>query len=191
MADRWIAFRDVPDAPVAATLPLGLGWRGGPVRTGAEPADLDTLVEDAVRRTQTAFGVWTLDELVYAVAAHRDEAPVRFALNVREQAEDWADVRDRCEVGPSLVRWRQRTALRLADWTTHTPRTSDPLEMDAMLQSQGDPATIVEAWFELLGLAMPVDREPDPLDRAAAARAALAEAAERKRARRHAPVSMW
>jgi hypothetical protein len=89
------------------------------------------------------------------------------------------------------VRWRQRTALRLADWTTHTPRTSDPLEMDAMLQSQGEPATIVEAWFELLGLAMPVDREPDPLDRAAAARAALAEAAERKRARRHAPVSMW
>jgi hypothetical protein len=38
---------------------------------------------------------------------------------------------------------------------------------------------------------MPVDREPDPLDRAAAARAALAEAAERKRARRHAPVPMW
>jgi hypothetical protein len=63
--------------------------------------------------------------------------------------------------------------------------------MDAMLQSQGDPATIVEAWFKLLGLAMPVDREPDPLDRAAAARAALAQAAERKRARRHTPVSMW
>jgi hypothetical protein len=189
MADRWIAFRDVPGAPVGATLPIGLGWRGGPLHTADAPADLDRLVEDAARRAQTAFGLWTIDELLYGVAAHEQEPVIRFALNVQERAEGWIELRDRCEVGPSLARWRQHTALTLADWTTHTPRTSDPLELDAMLQSQGDAGTIVEAWFELLGLAMPVDREPDAADQAAMMRAALTRAAERKRQRRLTPTT--
>lgn len=190
MADRWIAFRDVPGAPVGATLPIGLGWRGGPVHGAQEPSDLDRLVQDAARRAQTAFGLWTIDGLLYGVAAHEEDA-TRFALNVDERAESWAEIRDRCEVGPSIARWRQHTALALADWTAHTPRTSDPLELDAILQSQGDPATIVAGWFELLGLAMPVDREPDAADQAAMARAALAQAAERKRQRRLTPSPSW
>jgi len=191
MADRWIAFRDVPGAPVGATLPIGLGWRGGAVRAAQEPGELDHLVEEAGRRAQTAFGLWTVGELVYGVAAREDEAPIRFILNIQERADGWIELRDRCEIGPSLARWRQQTALRLADWTVHTPRTSDPLELDAMLQSQGDPSTIIEAWFELLGLAMPVDREPDAADQAAMARAALAQAAERKRQRRLTPTPTW
>ena len=191
MADRWIAFRDLPGAPVGATLPIGLGWRGGPVRGAQSPADLDALVEDAARRVQTSFGLWAVDEVLYGVAAHGDEPALRFALNVDEGADVWAEVRDRCGVGPSLARWRQHTALALADWTSHTPRTADPLEVDAMLQSQGDAATITATWFELLGLAMPVDREPDAVDQAAMARAALAQAAERKRQRRHMAVPGW
>jgi hypothetical protein len=191
MADRWIAFRDLPGAPVGATLPIGLGWRGGPVHSAQEPADLDRLVEEAARGAQTAFGLWTVDELVYGVAAHNEEPTIRFALNVHESAAGWVEIRDRCEIGSSPTRWRQQTALSLADWTSHTPRTSDPLELDAMLQSQGDPATIVETWFELLGLAMPVDREPDAADQAAMARAALAKAAERKRQRRLTPSPTW
>jgi hypothetical protein len=191
MADRWIAFRDLPDAPVAATLPIGLGWRGGPVRTGQGAADLDGLVGDAARRVRTAFGLWTVGDLVYGVAAHEEEPAIQLAFNVDERHDAWPEIRDLCGVGPSIARWRQQTAVRLADWTTHTPRTSDPLELDAMLQSEGEAPTIVAAWFELLGLAMPVDREPDPMDEAAAARAALAQAAERKRARRHMPAATW
>ena len=191
MADRWIAFRDLPGAPVGATLPIGLGWRGGPVHGAQEPADLDRLVEDAARRAQTAFGLWEIDEVLYGVAAHNEEPAIRFALNVQERAAAWDEIRDRCGVGPSLARWRQRTALDLADWSVHTPRASDPFELDAMLQSVGDPSTIVETWFELLGLAMPVDREPDAADQAAMARAALAQAAERKRQRRLTPSPSW
>jgi hypothetical protein len=191
MADRWIAFRDLPGAPVGATLPIGLGWRGGPLRADGELAELDSHVEDAAGRVGTAFGLWTVGELLYGVAVHEEQPPIRFALNVQESADEWDAIRERCGVGPSLARWRQHTALQLADWTAQTPRTSDPLELDAMLQSDGDPATIVESWFELLGLAMPVDREPAAADEAAMARAALARAAERKRQRRHAPTQTW
>ena len=191
MAARWIAFRDVAGAPAGATLPIGVGWRGGPIRTADEPDDLDRLVEDAAGKTQTAFGLWPIGDTWYGVAAHGDEPAIRFALNAPESAEEWADLRERCAVGPSIARWRQQTALRLADWTVHTPRTSDPLELDAMLQSVADPDTVVAAWFELLGLAMPVDREPDAADQAAMARAALAKAAERKRQRRLNPQPTW
>jgi hypothetical protein len=191
MTDRWIAFRDLPGAPVGATLPIGLGWRGGAVRDAQGPADLDHQVEDAAGRVQTAFGLLTVGTVLYGVVARTQTPTIHFALNVDERAEEWAEVRDRCEIGPSLARWRQHTALALADWTAHTPRTSDPLELDAMLQSQGDPSTIVETWFELLGLAMPVDREPDAADEAAMARAALARAAEAKRQRRLTPSPTW
>ena len=191
MAARWIAFRDLPGAPVGATLPIGVGWRGGPVHTGTGPDDLDRQVEDAARRAQTAFGVWEVDGVLYGVAAHGEEPPIRFVLNAAEGDPNWAEQRDRCGVGPSVARWRQQTALRLADWTAHTPRTSDPLELDAVLQSVGDTDLIVAAWFELLGLAMPVEREPEPVDEAAMARAALTQAAERRRQRRINPQPTW
>jgi hypothetical protein len=191
MAARWIAFRDVPGAPVGATLPIGVGWRGGPVHSADDPENLDRLVEDAARTAQTAFGLWSIDDALYGVAAHGEEPPIRFALNAPEGSEHWADLRDRCGVGPSPARWRQQTALRLADWTVHTPRASDPLELAAMLQTVGDPDALVASWFELLGLAMPVDREPDPLDQAALARAALTQAAERRRQRRINPQPTW
>jgi hypothetical protein len=191
MAARWIAFRDLPGAPVGATLPIGAGGRGGPIRTADELDGFDRAIEDAARKAQTAFGLWSIGDALYCVAAHGEESAIRFALNAPEGAEGWADLRDRCGVGPSVARWRQQTALRLADWTVHTPRTSDPLELDAMLQSVADPDTVVASWFELLGLATPVDREPDAADQAAMARAALTRAAERKRQRRINPQPTW
>jgi hypothetical protein len=191
MAARWIAFRDVPGAPVGATLPIGVGWRGGPVHNADEPEQLDRLVDDAASAAQTAFGLWSIGHALYGVAAHGEEPSIRFALNAPEGSESWVDLRDRCGVGASPARWRQQTALRLADWTVHTPRASDPLELDAVLQSVGDPDAVAASWFELLGLAMPVDREPDPMDQAALARAALTQAAERRRQRRINPQPTW
>ena len=47
----------------------------------------------------------------------------------------------------------------------------------------------VETWCQLLGMAVPVDREPDAADVAAQARAALTLAAERRRQRRSADMS--
>ena len=68
-----------------------------------------------------------------------------------------------------------------------TPRTADALEIDAVLQlTDGD---AVEQWCQLFGMAVPVERELTAEDEAAIARAALAEAAERKRKRRSVDIS--
>jgi hypothetical protein len=58
--------------------------------------------------------------------------------------------------------------------------------MDAAMQVD---VNAVETWCRLLGMAVPVDREPDAADVAAQARAALTLAAERRRQRRSADMS--
>lgn len=192
MSVRWIAFRDLPGAPVGASLPIGLGWRGGVLRGAEALADVDRRVLDAAGKVQTAFALWGEGDVLYGVAAHGEKQPIRFALNVDERAEGWQAIRDACSVGPSPAAWRQRTALDLADWTAHTPRASDPLEIDAILQVTGEAEAIVASWFELLGLAVPVDRAENPVDEAARKRAELAQAAERRRQRRiAAPTPAW
>ena len=92
----------------------------------------------------------------------------------------------RCRVGSSVTGWRQRTAQALSTWSVHAPRAVDPLEMDAAMQVD---VNAVETWCQLLGMAVPVDREPDAADVAAQARAALTLAAERRRQRRSADMS--
>jgi hypothetical protein len=93
----------------------------------------------------------------------------------------------RCGIGSSYAGWRQRTAQALASWSVQTPRTADALEVDAVLRLADDDA--VESWCRLFGMAVPVERELTPEDQAAMARAALAEAAERRRKRRSVDVS--
>ena len=61
--------------------------------------------------------------------------------------------------------------------------------MDAAMQATNAGVDPVETWCRLLGMAVPVDREPDPADVAAQTRAALTLAAERRRQRRSADVS--
>lgn len=191
MSARWIAFRDLPGAPTGASLPIGLGWRGEPLLVTDDLVDVDRIVQEYAAKVQTAFAIRSDGDAIYGVASHADDEPIRFALNVDERVDGWPALRDHCAVGPSIVGWRQRTALALADWTVHTPRTSDAHELDAILQARGDVALILDAWFELLGLAVPVERAADPVDEASKARAALAQAAERRRQRRLNPTPMW
>lgn len=195
MSQRWIAFRDrsgaLVDPQLAGSLPIGVGWRGVCPSPDLALDEVERLVLDAADRTPAALALWRHDGYFYGFAKWTDADPVPFLLNAEESVLEDDAVRTRCAVGPSITRWRQRTAQSLSDFSTHTPRTADPLEIDAMLQSSGADEVIEASWCELLGLAVPVPRAPEDIDEAEMARATLALAAERRRQRRRSPEFLW
>jgi len=195
MDERWISFREGTWASFGATLPaslpVGRGWRGGHARGLDSIEALDSFVEQVASKTGAAVGVWHVDAFAYGIAASADAEAIPFLLDIDLSAvpEEAAEAIARCRIGSSVAGWRQRTAQSLSAWSAHTPRAVDPLEMDAAMQVTDAEADPIETWCRLLGMAVPVDREPDPADIAAQARAALTAAAERRRQRRSADVS--
>ena len=193
MDRRWLAFRDQAggslNTPLRSSLPIGLNWRGGFLIGSDEIPALDEIVRSAADQVGAAVAMWEAPTFSYGVAAERDHTEIPFLLGVSPTAipEEATDALVRCGIGSSYTGWRQRTAQALAAWSVQTPRTADALEVDAVLQVADDDA--VEAWCRLFGMAVPVERELTPEDQAAMARAALAEAAERKRKRRSVDVS--
>ena len=191
----WISFREGAwtsfGTQLPASLPVGRGWRGGHVR-GVEAIDaLDALVDQIAEKAGAAIGVWRAETFVYGLAAAADAEPVPFLLDVdlQDPPASAAEAIARCGIGTSVTGWRQRTAQALSTWSVHAPRAVDALEMDAALQLIGGENDVVETWCRLLGMAVPVDREPDAGDAAAQARAALTLAAARRRQRRSIDVS--
>jgi len=193
MDERWISFREGASSSFGAqlpmTLPVGRGWRGGHARAIETIEGLDQLVREIAGRSTAAVGVWHTESFAYGIAAAADEeaTPFLLAVDLGQPPAVATEAIARCGVGSSVTGWRQRTAQSLAAWSIHTPRTVDPLEMDAAMQVTDDDA--VETWCRLLGMAVPVDREPDAADIAAQKRAALTLAAERRRQRRSADMS--
>jgi hypothetical protein len=195
MDERWVSFREGTWASFGATLPaslpVGRGWRGGHARSLDSIEALDSLVEQVAGKAGAAVGVWRADAFAYGIAASAETEPIPFLLDIdlSNVPEEAAEAIVRCGVGSSVTGWRQRTAQELSAWSVHAPRAVDPLEMDAAMQVTDAEADPIETWCRLLGMAVPVDREPDPADAAAQARAALTLAAERRRQRRSADVS--
>jgi hypothetical protein len=193
MDRRWLAFRDQAGAslntPLRSSLPIGLNWRGGFLLGEEEIPALDEIVRSAAGQVGAAVAMWEAPTFTYGVAAQRDHTEIPFLLGVDAVAipDAATDAVVRCAIGSSYAGWRQRTAQALAAWSVQTPRTADALEVDAVLQLVDDDA--VESWCRLFGMAVPVERELTPEDQAAMARAALAEAAERRRKRRSVDVS--
>jgi len=192
MDERWISFREGASSSFGSALPMSLpvgrGWRGGHLRAVETIESLDELVQQIADRSVAAVGVWQAESFAYGIAASAEEEPTPFLLAVDLSNPPAAAVEavERCRVGTSVTGWRQRTAQALSAWSVHAPRTVDPLEMDAAMQVD---VNAVEAWCQLLGMAVPVDREPDAADVAAQARAALTLAAERRRLRRSADMT--
>ncbi len=192
MDERWISFREGASSSFGSALPMslpvGVGWRGGHLRAVETIEALDEFVQQIADRSVAAVGVWQTESFAYGIAAGAEEEPTPFllAVDLSSPPAVAAEAIERCRVGTSVTGWRQRTAQALSAWSTHAPRTVDPLEMDAAMQVD---VKAVEAWCQLLGMAVPVDREPDAADVAAQARAALTLAAERRRQRRSADMS--
>ena len=192
MDERWISFREGASSSFGSALPMSLpvgrGWRGGHLRAIETIEALDELVMQIAEKSVAAVGVWHGESFAYGIAATAEEEPTPFllAVDLHSPPAAAAEAIERCRVGTSVTGWRQRTAQALSAWSVHAPRTVDPLEMDAAMQVD---ANAVEAWCQLLGMAVPVDREPDAADVAAQARAALTLAAERRRQRRSADMT--
>ncbi|MFL5790939.1 MAG: hypothetical protein ACJ76A_05490 [Actinomycetota bacterium] len=192
MDRRWLAFRDqagaVLNTPLRSSLPIGLNWRGGFLIGSQEITALDEIARSTADQAGAAVAMWETPTFTYGVASRRDHEEVPFLLGVAPTAipDEATDAVARCGIGPSYAAWRQHTAQALAAWSVQTPRTPDALEVDAVLQLADD---AVEAWCRLFGMAVPVERELTPEDQAAMARAALAEAAERRRKRRSVDVA--
>jgi hypothetical protein len=192
MDERWISFREGASSSFGSALPISLpvgrGWRGGHVRAIETIESLDELVQQIADRSVAAVGVWHTESFAYGIAAGVEEEPTPFLLGVDlgSPPSAAAEAIARCRIGSSVTGWRQRTAQALSTWSVHTPRAVDPLEMDAAMQVD---VNAVETWCRLLGMAVPVDRQPDAADVAAQARAALTLAAERRRQRRSADMS--
>jgi hypothetical protein len=192
MDERWISFREGASSSFGSALPMSLpvgrGWRGGHLRAVETIEALDELVQQIADRSVAAVGVWQSESFAYGIAAGAEEEPTPFllAVDLSSSPPAAAEAIERCRVGTSVTGWRQRTAQALSAWSVHAPRTVDPLEMDAAMQVD---VNAVEAWCQLLGMAVPVDREPDAADVAAQARAALTLAAERRRLRRSADMT--
>jgi hypothetical protein len=190
MEQRWLAFRDQVgaslNAPLSSTLPIGKGWRGGHLLVVEELLALDQLVRTTADQVGAALGMWCDAGFSYGVAAERDHAEIPFLLGFDpiSAPEGAADAVARCAYGASYASWRQHTAQELSGWSVHTPRTADPLEVDAVLQITESDEDVVETLCRLFGMAVPVERAHDAADQAAIARAQLALAAERKRKRR-------
>lgn len=192
MDERWISFREGASSSFGSALPMSLpvgrGWRGGHLRAVETIEALDELVQQIADRSVAAVGVWQTEFFAYGIAASAEEEPAPFllAVDLSRPPAAAAEAIERCRVGTSVTGWRQRAAQTLSAWSVHAPRTVDPLEMDAAMQVD---VNAVEAWCQLLGMAVPVDREPDAADVAAQARAALTLAAERRRQRRSADMT--
>jgi len=193
MDRRWLAFRDPAGAsistPLRSSLPIGLNWRAGFIIGEQEISSLDEIARSAADQVGAAVAMWEAPTFAYGVAAERDHTEIAFLLGVSPTAipDEATDAVVRCGIGSSYAGWRHHTAQALASWSVHAPRTVNALEVDAVLQLTDDHA--VEAWCRLFGMAVPVEREPSAEDQAAMARAALAEAAERKRRRRSVDVA--
>src|SRR5262245_52026792 len=161
MDRRWLAFRDHAGAslstPLRSSLPIGLNWRGGFLINGDQIPALDEIARSAAEQVGAAVAMWEQPTFTYGVAAERDHTEIPFLLGVSPTAipDEATDAVVRCGIGSSYAGWRQHTAQALAAWSVQTPRTADPLEVDAVLQlTDGD---AVEEWCRLFGMAVPVE----------------------------------
>lgn len=192
---RWVSFREGAGtsfgAALPVSLPVGRGWRGGYVRGIESIEALDALVLQITDRAGASLGMWQTDGFSYGIAAARGDVAIPFVLDVDPSyaPDAAAEAIARCQVGSSVAGWRQHAAQALSAWSVHAPTSLDPLEIDAALQIAGSDIDAVETWCRMLGMAVPVPREPDADDEAAQVRAALTFAAERRRLRRSAETS--
>jgi len=177
---QWVAFRSVPGAMLKAPLPsapqVGVGWRGVALRRVHPLEQFDALLEETGVRSDAALGVHVEEDHAYAIATSRGADPVRVLLGVRLNRIPVTakEAAERCGVIGAGSRWRKQTATKIAAWTTHAPRCSDAVEMQALLGAEFPGPDAADRFVELLGIAFADEAIPDPLNLQSVAREQLA-----------------
>lgn len=178
---QFVAYQTVAGAMLTAPLPsapeVGSGWRGVPLRRFHPLDQFDPLVMETASKSEAAIGVAVEDSYAYVIAVVRGHEPVRLVLAVDLMAvpESAADAVARCEVTGTGARFRKAAARALAAWSSHAPRTTDRTEISALFATDLTPGAAVERLTGLLGIALPDESIPNPLDLQAVAREQIIE----------------
>jgi hypothetical protein len=185
---QWVAYEAAEGAMLKAPLPsapeVGAGWRGVELRRFHPLPQLDDLLMHTVTQVEAAIGLAaSRDGWAYAVAATRGAGPLRLILGVdlSNPPASSLDVLELCGVQGSGRRWRSSASKALAAWSEYTPRTADPIEVTAFVGESVAPGRAVEGVLELLGLSLPGDPVPDPLDLQSVAREVLTTSGRKRR----------
>jgi hypothetical protein len=177
---QWVAYGAAEGAMLKAPLPsapeVGPGWRGVELRRFHPLPQLDDLLVHTVTQVDAAIGLAaSRDGRAYAVAATRGTAPVRLILGVdlSNPPASSLDVLERCGVQGTGRGWRTSASKALAAWSEYAPRTADPIEVSAFVGEPVAPDRAVQGVLEVLGLNLPGEPIPDPLDLQSVAREVL------------------
>jgi hypothetical protein len=184
---QWVAYEAAEGAMLKAPLPsapeVGPGWRGVELRRFHPLPQLDDLLVHTVTQVEAAIGLAAAgDGWAYAVAATRGAGPLRLILGVdlSNPPASSLDVLERCGVQGTGGRWRTSASKALAAWSEYAPRTADPIEVSAFVGESVAPHRAVEGVLQLLGMKLPGEPIPDPLDLQSVARE-IRTAPQRKR----------
>jgi hypothetical protein len=177
---QWVAYRAEPGAMLKAPLPsapeVGDGWRGVELRRFHPLDQLDDLLRHTVTQVDAAIGLASAGEgYAYVIAGARGAEPIRAVLGVDPSGSPEGALRDaldRCGIAGRDERWRRTTAKELAAWSIHAPRTAGADEILAFLDDVPASRAVV-GLLEVVGLALPGEPIPDPLDLQSVAREQL------------------
>ena len=186
---QWAFYRQAEGKLLRAPLPsapeAGEGWRGVELRRFHPLEQLDDLIEDTSTKVDVALGVAVVDSaFAYVVASERHGDPLRLILGLEASAahERGSDARARAGVPKRGTKgWGRSCARGLARWSAFTPNQLRPEDIEDLLGEE--PSDAVESARELLrllGLELPAEAIPDPLDLQSVAREQAARQPEKR-----------
>lgn len=191
MQRQWVAYRWVQGAMLTAPLPsapdVGGGWRGVDLRRIYPVEQFDPLVVETAARSEAAFGVFVQDDaFAYVIAAAREDEAVRLVMGVDPSAPPEAAVPMLAHSGiPGTGRGRREAAAQaFAAWSTHAPQTVETNAVLALMGPEHGPAEAVSWLAAVLGLQVPNEPIPDPLELQSLARDQLKSEPEKGKKRR-------
>jgi hypothetical protein len=174
-------------APLPSAPEVGGGWRGVDLRRIHPLDQFDPLVLETAARSEAALGIHIDEAVAYVIAAARDEEPVRFVLGVDPSAPPEAAeaILEHAGAGGSGRGRRKAAAQAFAAWSAHAPQSVEADAVLALMGPEHGPAEAVSWLVALLGVQVPNEPIPDPLDLQSVARDQLAaEPARGKKKRR-------
>jgi hypothetical protein len=189
---QWVAYRAEPGKLLRAPLPsapqVGEGWRGVELRRVHPLDQLDDLVVETAGKVGAAIGLASGGDHGYVIAAARDGAePVRLVLGVDpvRASGEAAAAAARCGAVPTAPKgWRKAAAKALSAWSQEAPACVTAAPVAELLGDERDPSELLEELLGMLGLGLPPEAIPDPLDLQDVARRQLARRAGRAGTRR-------
>jgi hypothetical protein len=170
MQRQWVAYRVVPGVMLRAPLPsapeVGDGWRGVELRRAHPLEQFDPMVLEAGARSEAAIGVHVEEGFAYVIATAEGSEPVRLVLGVdtATPADEVAAILQRAGVSGKGARWRARASKAFESWSSRCPRQVDAHAVQALMGPEHPPAEAVSWLAALLGIRVPSEPIPDPLD---------------------------